>query len=368
MRISKIRLGFISILLTVYLWRWHGIVSPLPGAWKERDLIRVTMTILESPEIRDYQTVVRKDNWIVKLTGYVPLETGKNYQFTGKVKVTKRGGKIVQIMMENPQWEEVGTARLSIGDKIILKMGQLRIKLVNKLATLLPMPHAALASGILLGVKADLPSDFYQALVNSGTLHIVAASGYNVNVVAGSVMAVLVPLLGRYGAIVAGVAIIGFYVLLAGGSAAVVRAGMMGVLTLFAYYFGRQAEARRLLWVTAIIMLLVKPLLILEIGFQLSVSAMAGLLYLQGRIEKLVYLPFLKSFLAPTVAATLATLPVTLFWFGRFSLISPLSNLLVLPLVPVTMALAAITLIIPLFANFLYIPLEIMIKAIEWLG
>lgn len=369
MKKSKIRLGFISLLMAVYLLRWQGITSPLPIEWQEEDVVQVTMVILENPEARDYDTVVRKGIWMIKMRGFVPLEPGKRYQFVGAAKVTKRGGKVVQVIMDNPRWQEVGAGQLTIGEKLLLKVGDLRAKLVTKLARLLPEPHASLASGILLGVKADLSYDFYQALINSGTLHIVAASGYNVNVAAGSVMAVLTPLAGRYVATGMGVLAIGLYALLAGGSAAVVRAGIMGILTLIAFYFGRQAEAKRLLWVTAGAMIFVNPLLSLDIGFQLSVSAMVGLLYLQEFIEKVLRLPFLKNFVAPTVSASIATLPVTVFWFGRYSLISPISNMLVLPLVPISMFLATLTLIMGrVGAWMLYVPLEIMVKVIEWLG
>ena len=116
-----------------------------------------------------------------------------------------------------------------------------------------------------------------------------------------------------------------------------------------AYYFGRPAEAKRILWVTVYVMLLFNPLYIVDIGFQLSVFATAGLLYIgpwmrklqsfvpcndlgkQGRELQAQAYAFLVEYLYPTLAATVATMPIILWHFGRLSLISPLVNMLILP-------------------------------------
>ena len=210
-----------------------------------------------------------------------------------------------------------------------------------------------------------MPYEFYQQLVNTGTLHIVAASGFNVMIVASVLMKTFAKLLPRGWAIVGGVVGIVVYVLLSGASASVVRAGIMGSLTLMAYYLGRPAEARRLLWVTGAIMLLINPLLILDIGFQLSFAATAGLLYIEPGMQELQgsvlckkpknslqrtdpcngIQMILANYLYPTLAATIATLPIILWHFGRVSWISPLVNVLVLPIVPLIMGMCALTLI-----------------------
>jgi len=194
-----------------------------------------------------------------------------------------------------------------------------------------------------------MPRDFYQALVNTGTLHVIAASGFNVSVVAAVLMGVLMRVVSRGWAIGGGIGGIVVYVLIAGASASVIRAGIMGSLTLIAYYLGRPTEARRLLWVSAGIMLLASPLMLLDVGFQLSVAATAGLLYLEPWIKILsssvgmtTYVQsILANYLYPTLAATIATLPVILWHFGTVSWISPIVNLLVLPIIPLIMGMSA---------------------------
>jgi len=154
---------------------------------------------------------------------------------------------------------------------------------------------------------------------------------------------------------------------------------VMGSLTLIAYYFGRPAEARRLLWVTVGAMLLYNPLYIVDVGFQLSVVATAGLLYVEPWMNKhksqilkfsnLGIEKFLSDYLYPTLAATVATLPVILCHFGRVSLISPLVNMLILPIVPLLMGMTAGILVGgQLVAWMTYPILAYMVWVIRWFG
>jgi len=130
------------------------------------------------------------------------------------------------------------------------------------------------------------------------------------------------------------------------------------------------------LWVTGALMLIYNPLYIVDIGFQLSFVATAGLLYLEPWIkergstwfrpyEKVIG-GYLADYLFPTLAATIATLPVILWHFGRVSWISPLVNILVLPVVPLIMLLSGLTLVGgQIMALILYAPLAYMIWVIK---
>ena len=185
-------------------------------------------------------------------------------------------------------------------------------------------------------------------------------------------------------AIAGGVAAIGLYVVLAGGGAAVTRAAIMGSLTLAAFYWGRRAEAKRMLWVTAGVMLLVQPLMIVDVGFLLSVSATAGLLYLEPLISHIAtshmgkngITRYLAEYLYPTLAATLATLPVTILWFSRASWLAPITNMLVLPLTAIIMLLSALAIAGGMILEglgwvlslILYVPLELFVQVIRLFG
>jgi ComEC/Rec2-related protein len=367
----KIFLCVICIL--TFLIRWSGLKSPLPESWTRESKIRLTATITEQVEYTDSQTIVRYGIWYIKMRGYAVIIPGSRVSFVGTVTPKLLGNKATQIVMVDPTFEVVGNSRCAGSLKVecgMVYLGQLRGKWVVILEKTLPEPMSSLAAGILLGVKSEMSQGFYEHLVATGTLHIVAASGFNVSIIATVLMSLLSRVLSRGVAIFFGIIGVILYALVAGGSASVVRAGIMGILTLIVYYFGRPAEAKRLLWVTGICMLFFDPLLIVNIGFQLSFAATAGILYIEPWIEKCSGTRrFLKDYLYPTLAATFATLPIILWHFGRVSFISPLVNMLVLPLVPLVMLLTSLILVGgQLAAYFAYLPLWWIVRVIELFG
>ncbi len=379
-----------SLFLVVFGMRWIALPNPLPKTWTAESKIRFTATVTQEVEYTDSQTIVKSGIWYIKIKGYAVIIPGSRVAFVGKVSPKVLGGKVVQIVVMDPTFEVVDHPR-GVGDFHpgggMVYLGDLRHKWVSILEKTLPEPMSSLAAGILLGVRWQMPQEFYEQLVRTGTLHIVAASGYNVSIVASVVMKVLMGVVSRGMAIVFGITGIILYVLIAGGSASVVRAGIMGSLTLIAYYFGRPAEARRLLWIAGAVMLLTQPLLILDIGFQLSFVATWGLLYIEPYIsnignsnkvisENKIVKDLLKNYLYPTLAATIATMPVILYHFGRLSLISPIVNMLVLPSVPLIMFLTAITIAVgsvnlalgQVVAWLLHSPLWLVVKIIQFFG
>lgn len=336
----KIALLFISIFVV----RWVTLPSPLPRNWDNTSRLRYTVTILEKPEYTDSKTIVRSGIWYIPIKGYKEIIPGSRVSFEGKVEPKWVMGKVVQIKMIDGKVVVIKHPR-GVGifhpGGVRVALGNLRERWVATLQKNLPEPMASLAAGILLGIKRQMPRDFYDALINTGTLHIVAASGYNVSIVAVVLMGILAKVVSRGTGIAIALLGISAYVFVAGGSASIVRAGVMGSLTLIAYYYGRPSEARRLLWVTVGLMLLYNPLYIVDIGFQLSAVATAGLLYLEPWMKRLPQIKFLSEYLYPTLAATIATLPVILYHFGRVSWISPLVNILVLPVVPLIMGMTS---------------------------
>jgi len=319
--------------------------SSLPPDWTPESKVRFTATVIEQPEYTDTNTIVRVGVWYINLRGYAEIIPGSRVSFTGKVEPKVLGKMTTKIIMMDPTFEVLSNTdcvRSYAGGCMRIWLLTVRERWVSILEKNLPEPMSSLAAGILLGVKGQMPKDFYTALVNTGTLHIVAASGYNVTIVASVIMNVLNGLVGKTLGVGFGVLGIIIYVLIAGAGASVVRAGIMGSLTLVAFYFGRPTEAKRLLYIAAGVMLLLDPAMIFDIGFQLSFLATFGLLYLEPVFKKLPKQPFLAEYLYPTLAASIATLPVILYQFGRVSYISPLVNMLVLPVVPLIMGITAV--------------------------
>lgn len=350
------RMFWVVLCVGLFGIRWVTLPNPLPNDWGPESKVGYSETILDKPEYTDSRTIVRSGIWYISILGYKEIIPGSRVRFVGSVEPQMMMGKVTRVIMRDPKIEIIRSNpeqehRIL---RIRVMMGQWREKWVGIFQYTLPEPMASLAAGILLGIKSQIPREFYDDLVSTGTLHIVAASGYNVSIVAEVLMKVVGGVVSRGVAIGLGILGIITYVVIAGSSAAVVRAGIMGSLTLIAYYFGRPAEARRLLWVAAGSMLMWNPLILVDTGFELSVAATMGILYIGPWLKTLddrIRMPasvrgFMGNYLYPTLAATLATLPIILWHFGRVSWISPLVNVLILPLVPLIMLLSALTLVL----------------------
>lgn len=212
-----------------------------------------------------------------------------------------------------------------------------------RLDTSVGKPESDLGASLLVGAKQGVPRNVSDDFKASGLSHLLAVSGFNVTLVANLLLWVgrRFSRRARTALLVIGVA--GF-VIAAGGSASVVRAGVMGGIAAMALHAGRASAARRSLLVVAVGMALLQPsLVVADVGFQLSFAATAAILLLAPvLLRKLEWLPdvlSLRSSLATTVAATLGTMPIIMVAFGRVSLISVPANLVAAPLIAPAMAL-----------------------------
>lgn len=228
----------------------------------------------------------------------------------------------------------------------------LRAQAQTVIARLLPEPEAGLLTGILLGVESGIDPALYDQFNRTGVSHIIVISGFNITIVAGLMTALFGRLLGPKAAFWPVVAGIVLYVLLVGADAVVVRAGLMGILVVWAAYLGRQSTAIISLFVAGFAMTLANPLTLWDVGFQLSFVATLSLILfatpMSQRFEAALrqrlpagiaptLIGFLNDALIVTLAATILTLPLIAYYFGRVSVVSPLTNLLVLPVQPPVM-------------------------------
>lgn len=212
-------------------------------------------------------------------------------------------------------------------------------------------PSASLLSAIILGSRRGLPPELVDAFNATGLTHLIAISGAQITLVVGLLVALL-PYLGvhrRVGFYLTTAALVA-YLTLIGAPASAVRAGIMGWLLQFAYHVGRAAQAWRLLLYAAVAMVALNPKILRDdVGFQLSVAAVAGLIYLQPVLERVLrWVPEAKGLrvaLAMTLAANVFTLPLVSAQFGRVSVVSPLANLLVFPIPAFAMMAGAAALV-----------------------
>jgi competence protein ComEC len=212
------------------------------------------------------------------------------------------------------------------------------------LAAVLPEPEAGLAAGIVIGLRDRVDREVAADLTTAGLSHVVAISGWNIAIVV-STLTALLRAWPRRRRIVLTLGFVAVYTILAGASPSVVRAALMTGLVLTVRETGRPGQAAMALGMAVVTMLLVEPATIGDPGFQLSVTATAGLLawgtplagWLRGHTPARTPSWLIDS-LGVSLAAQAATLPLVLLAFGRLSLISPLANLLAAPLVAPAMA------------------------------
>lgn len=223
----------------------------------------------------------------------------------------------------------------------------LRWSISRMLEKHIPWPYAALGEGLLLGGSTALDPELRADFRDAGLSHLLAASGYNVTLIALFVFAVLGPLVGRRRALPACLLTIGLYVGLAGLSASVVRAGLMSAVALLGIGLGRQYDAGRSLAAAAVLLSAWQPETVLDIGAQLSFAATAGLIWLCPPVQSsLGRLPgAVSGLIAVTVCAQLVTLPIALYHFSSLSPWAVPANAAAAPLVPVGMAACALTLL-----------------------
>lgn len=217
----------------------------------------------------------------------------------------------------------------------------------SKINQTLVEPHATLFAGLLMGDN-DFTESWQNRFRLTGTSHIVAASGYNVALVATLMFGLLIRLgLNRRQTFPFILLAIFSFVILAGGEAAVVRAGIMGGLVLLSKFIGRKTRSLNIILLTIVVMILPSPLILFhDVGFQLSVLSTLGLIYTSNWwSQKLHFIPEsfgLRESMACTLAATIFTLPISLFSFGQISLLGPVANLFVLPFLPYILAFGSI--------------------------
>jgi len=220
-----------------------------------------------------------------------------------------------------------------------------RQSLNDSIARLFPAAEAGLGSGIILGEKAMVSPEMTRALQASGTTHIIALSGYNITVILGLFILVR-NRWGRLANLLMPSGLIILFVIMTGGAPSLVRAAIMGSLPLIARFLSRESDNFISILLSATLMAVFNPFLpLFDVGFQLSFVAFAGIIYITpliARAVKFIGASF-SAIASETVGAQLATLPLLSYYFGMISVISPLSNMIILGILPVCMASVFIT-------------------------
>ena len=246
-------------------------------------------------------------------------------------------------------------------------------KFVLTVNRILPEPQAAFLGGLLYGARRSIPQDLMEQFNITGTTHIIAISGYNITILVAMILSFAkgIGVSRKRSFWIALLGII-FFVIIAGGQASIIRAGIMGGLVLLANHIGRVSRIKNALILAAALMILINPkVLAYDVGFQLSFAATIGLVFLSPILEKYFkkwpsLLGVKESFLT-TISAIVLTTPLILFTFGRLSLVAPITNILILPVIPFAMVWLILSYIIKVVEIFSYISwASINVGKISW--
>jgi competence protein ComEC len=229
-------------------------------------------------------------------------------------------------------------------------------------------PASSLVGGVLLGIRKGFSDQIMEEFNITGLTHIIAVSGYNVSLII-LVFNRLFPFIPRQIRFYLISVFLFLFMAITGFTASVIRAVIMGIISLAALEVGERNMFLRVILLTALIMALFNPALLLyDAGFHLSFLSTLGVVYLAQYLSMdwLTESLGIREAFVLTIAAQLATLPIVIFNFGRISLVSPLANLLVAPLVPLSM-LFGFLLILFSWSQFLTFIFVILTSTISFL-
>ncbi|PJN53460.1 hypothetical protein PAEVO_01770 [Paenibacillus sp. GM2FR] len=302
---------------------------------KTDDIVRVQVKLLDKKELEIVNRWQRGDR--IELTGELQ-KPGEARNFDGF-------DYLQYLRTQNIHWmiKVKGSEQAQVTPPESWKLGHIlrwtdavREKLGGKLDQLYDGIHAGYMKGLVIGNQDDLDPDTFMEFSRLGLTHILAISGMHVAVVVGCLLFVCTTLrMTRETSLTVVMWLIPVYVLLTGASPSIVRAGIMGMIGLYAARRRLLKDGLHILSVAALAMLLWNPYFLVNVSFQLSFIVTAGLMIFVPKLMPL--LTFLPRWLAGTVGITvvaqLISFPLTIYYFNQVSLISVFANLILVPVI-----------------------------------
>lgn len=339
--------------------RFQGDKSPVLNDGGPTSIIGV---VTEEPDVREKSQKLTVSNSeygriLVTAKRYPEYRYGDKLEITGSLKkpsddingfnykdYLKKDG-IYYVM----NFSKIRLAGSGFGSPVKRFLLSFKNRFEERVENFIPSPQIGFLEALVFGEEGEIPDNWKEKLNLTGTRHIAAVSGMNITLISALLLNFLLLLgLWRSQAFYLTIILIIFYILMIGAPPSAVRAGVMASLFLTAQHLGRLSAAPRAVVFASALMLGFNPLLLrLDVGFQLSFLATMGLIYLQPIFNDLLKrVPDVlqsRYTLAATLSAQVFTLPILIYNFGYFSLISPLANVLIVPL------LAPLTILIFVF-------------------
>lgn len=374
------------------------------ATYNDKGVVTLIGTIDRYPERRDTYTtyivaadVLRQGDTpqgvpvrgllLVNLPPYPDYIYGDQLQLTGQLQTPTRSATFdyraylaIQGIHSTFRANESTLISQQQGTPLFQALNGIRAHAEQTVRHLLPEPHAGLLNGILLGLNGAIPDDVQEAFNTTGTTHVLVISGANFSVLVATVGYLAQKGMGKRRGVVLTLIVIAMYTLLVGGDPPVIRAAIMGSLVLIAFVTGRSPDALNLLAAAVVGLTFLNPAQRADVGFQLSALATLGLILLVPLLSQLSHallakfqlsegirqqaLKILTDSLLLTLAAQLITTPLIVGTFGRLSLVSLLTNLLIVPVQAFIMQSGAVATLV----GMVFLPLGQLLAFLPYLG
>ena len=363
---TRIGVGLVILLvLAARVWEWkQNKVRVVDG-----QRIKITARINQIPAENYGKQQIMILGIRIDVPSEIKVDYGDRINVVGTIEERVTTSGVVYLNLNDQTFRKIENG--SVWGRYLVTIRQ---KTFYNLRRWLGGDEGELAAGIVVGGSGEMSREGRDNFRRTGVSHIVAASGYNVLVVAGVILTMAVATVGRKAAmwfVVVGAVV---YMFLAGMSAAVVRAGVMGILAMIGLMSGRKGDGYWLLGISSCGMIMINPAYVEDIGFQLSVAATVGVLWAggsrvilnevkdpegSGSFAKLK-MTILEDFKI-TMAAIVMTTPLILHHFGNLSVAAPVVNLLVISFVPLVMGVVGV-------ASMVGFVLPVLGQIISWLA
>lgn len=374
--------GFCLLFLVLGIWRQQSAEPKI--IYPEKENMTFTGIVVKEPDIRPASiklTIKSYENgsrMILVTTGRYPeYRYGDKLKITGDLEIPKEFEGFnyrnylkkdgIFAVMDFPKIELLASG---FGNPMIKVLLSFKNKFKETANSFISPPQEGFLEALVFGQESNISQEWKNKLNITGIRHIAAVSGMNITIISSLIFSFILRLgLRKNQAFYLSISLLFLYIIMIGAPASAVRAFIMAGILLLAGKLGRLPLGSRAVFFTATFMLVQNPLLLTkDIGFQLSFLAILGLIYLRPFFFYwLKFFPNPKIFpirttLSATLSAQVFTLPILIYNFGYFSLISPIINILIVPF------LAPVTILIFLFgiSGIVFWPLGFLLSWPVW--
>lgn len=322
------------------------------------DRLKEKIILLSEPKNNGFATTISVSSVQIRLPQESEIHYGDEIYIEGIVEKDSFEGKnnkiISYLVVNNP------IIRSTKSTNIFLRTASyIRTRISKTFFFYLPQNEAALLFGIVFGGSQDFTSDTKSSFKNAGVLHVVAASGMNVTMVASFLIAFFSRILMRRQALIIAILGVFYYALLSGFSPSIVRASIMASIAFSAGVIGRQNSGIFALFITGWLMLFFQPEIIFDIGFLLSFTSTLGIVFCKPLLDSLWRAKNTKIFsddITTSIGSQIGSFPIIAGVFSSYSLVSIFANALVLWTIPFLMILGGIAAVCAITLPIISVP------------